>query len=159
MRLRVRSLATLSGLRIRRGREPWCRLQTRLGSPTAVALAQAGGYGSNSTPSLGISTCRGSGPKNGFKKGGESWAPTSLQPRVPGAEPGRGTHRRTWRVPCERRRRRWARSSTTSPFSRLEVQTRPYSGSDCCTGGAGTARTRPEEPTAAVRAGLYPDPP
>ena len=39
MRLRVRSLALLSGLRIRRCRELWCRAQTWLGSLVAVALA------------------------------------------------------------------------------------------------------------------------
>uniref|UniRef100_A0A480HJX6 Uncharacterized protein n=1 Tax=Sus scrofa TaxID=9823 RepID=A0A480HJX6_PIG len=39
MRLRVRSLPLLSGLTIRRCRELWCRLQTRLGSRVAVALA------------------------------------------------------------------------------------------------------------------------
>ena len=31
--------------------ELWCRLQMQLGSGIAVALAQAGGYSSNSTPS------------------------------------------------------------------------------------------------------------
>ena len=64
MRLRVRSLPLLSGLTIRRCRELWCRLQTRLGSGVAVALAKAGGYSSDSTPSLGTSICRGSGPRN-----------------------------------------------------------------------------------------------
>ena len=39
MRLRVRSLALLSGLMIRHCRELWCRLQMRLGSCIAVALA------------------------------------------------------------------------------------------------------------------------
>ena len=39
MRLRVRSLASLSGLRIRRCRELWCRSQTRLTSGVAVAVA------------------------------------------------------------------------------------------------------------------------
>ena len=39
LRLRVRSLASLNGLRIRRCRELWCRLKTRLGSHIAVALA------------------------------------------------------------------------------------------------------------------------
>ena len=39
MRLRVRSLASLSGLRIRRCRELWCGLQTQLGSRIAVDLA------------------------------------------------------------------------------------------------------------------------
>ena len=38
-RLRDRSLAFLSGLRIPSRRELWCRLQTRLGSGVAVALA------------------------------------------------------------------------------------------------------------------------
>ena len=38
MRLRVRSLCSLSGLRIRRCRELWCRSQTQLGSGTAVAV-------------------------------------------------------------------------------------------------------------------------
>ena len=42
MRLRVRSLALLSGLKIWRCRELWCRLQTRLGSGVAVALVLAG---------------------------------------------------------------------------------------------------------------------
>ena len=40
MRLRVRSLPLLSGLTIWRCRELWCRLQTRLGSRVAVALAR-----------------------------------------------------------------------------------------------------------------------
>ena len=43
---------------------PWCRSQTELGSCVAVAVAQASGYSSDSTPSLGTSTCR---PK---KRGG-----------------------------------------------------------------------------------------
>src|SRR5512136_1347482 len=64
MRLRVRSLPLLSGLTIRRCHELWCRLQMRLGSRVAVALAWAGGYSSDSTPSLGTSICRGSGPRN-----------------------------------------------------------------------------------------------
>ena len=34
----VPSLASLSDLRIQRCRELWCRQQTRLGSPVAVAL-------------------------------------------------------------------------------------------------------------------------
>src|SRR5512147_2562521 len=64
MRLRVRSLLLLSGLTIRHCPELWCRLQTRLGSRVAVALAWAGGYSSDSTPSLGTSICRGSSPRN-----------------------------------------------------------------------------------------------
>ena len=62
MRLQVRSLASLSGLRIRCCCELWCGSQKRLGSLVAVALAWAGGYSSNSTPSLGTSMCRGRGP-------------------------------------------------------------------------------------------------
>ena len=47
MSLQVRSLAPLSGLRIQRCRELWRRLQTRLRSCVAVAVAEAGGYSSN----------------------------------------------------------------------------------------------------------------
>ena len=65
MRLRVRSLALLSGLRIWHCHELWCRLQTRLGS--CVAVAQAGGNGSDLALSLGTSICRGSSPRNGKK--------------------------------------------------------------------------------------------
>ena len=43
--------------------ELWCRLQMQLGSRVAVALVSAGGYSSNSTPSLGTSMWRGCGPK------------------------------------------------------------------------------------------------
>ena len=63
MRLRVRSLASRSGLRIQRCRELWCRSQTRLRSCVAVAVVWAGGYRSNWTPSLGTSICLGCGPK------------------------------------------------------------------------------------------------
>ena len=47
-----------------------CRLQTRLGSDVAVAVAvvEAGSYSSNSTPSLGTSICRRCGPKKQKKK-------------------------------------------------------------------------------------------
>ena len=38
MKLQVRSLALLNGLRIRRGHELWCRLQMQLRSDIAVAL-------------------------------------------------------------------------------------------------------------------------
>ena len=61
MRMQVRSLGSLSGLRIRRCCELWCRLQTRLRSDMAVAVS--GNYSSDSTPSLGISICHGSCPK------------------------------------------------------------------------------------------------
>ena len=36
MRMQVRSLALLSGIRIRCCYELWCRLQTKLGSPVAA---------------------------------------------------------------------------------------------------------------------------
>jgi len=39
MRLQVQALALLSGLRIQRGWELWCRSQMYLGSGVAVALA------------------------------------------------------------------------------------------------------------------------
>ena len=68
MRLQVRSLPLLGGLTIRRCRELWRRLQTRLGSRIAVALAEAGGYSSDWTPSLGNSICRGSSPRKDKKK-------------------------------------------------------------------------------------------
>ena len=63
MRMRVRSLASLSGLRIRRCHELSCRLQTRLGSGVAVAVAKASGYSSHLTPSLGTSMCCRCSPK------------------------------------------------------------------------------------------------
>ena len=44
MRLRVRTLALLSGLRIQCCRALWCRLQMRLRSGVAVAVAKASGY-------------------------------------------------------------------------------------------------------------------
>ena len=57
--LQVLSLALLSGLRIQHCCELWCMSQTQLGSGITVALAQAGGYRSNWTPSLGTSICCG----------------------------------------------------------------------------------------------------
>ena len=63
MRLQVPSLALLSELRIWRCRGLWCRLQIQLRSHVAEAVAQADGYSSDSTFSLGISTCHGCGPK------------------------------------------------------------------------------------------------
>ena len=41
MRMRVRSLASLSGLRIQLCNEPWCRSQMWLRSGAAVAMAVA----------------------------------------------------------------------------------------------------------------------
>ena len=63
MRLQVRSLASLSGLRMQHCGELWCRSQTWLGSGVAVAVAQAGSYSSDLTPHLGTSICCGSSPK------------------------------------------------------------------------------------------------
>ena len=64
MRMEVQSLALLRGLRIRRYHELLRRSQTRLGSGVAVAVAKAS---SNSTPSLGTSMCRESGPKKNME--------------------------------------------------------------------------------------------
>ena len=57
MRMRIRSLALLIGLGIRRCRELWCGLQTWLWSHIAVAVGKASGYSSDSSPSLGTSIC------------------------------------------------------------------------------------------------------
>ena len=57
--LLVQSLASLSGLRVRRCCELWHRSQMWLGSGAAVDLAQARGYSSDWTRSLGTSICRG----------------------------------------------------------------------------------------------------
>ena len=53
----VPSLASLSGLRIRRCHELWCSLQMRLRSHVAVAVPQDDSYNSDSTPSLGTFIC------------------------------------------------------------------------------------------------------
>ena len=68
LRLHVPSLASLSGLRIRCCREPWCWSQTQLGSCVAVAVVEDGSYSSDSTPSLGMSICRGCSPKKTKKR-------------------------------------------------------------------------------------------
>ena len=52
MRLQVRSLASLNGLRIQCCHEQWCRLQMRLGSGIAVTVAVASSCSSDLTPSL-----------------------------------------------------------------------------------------------------------
>ena len=64
----VWSLASLSGLRIRHCCELWCRSQTQLRPGVAVAVVWACGYNSDSTPSLGTSTCCKCGPKIDQKK-------------------------------------------------------------------------------------------
>ena len=79
MRLHVRSLASVSGLGIRRCRELGCRLQTRLGSGVAVAVVQASGYSSDWTPSLRTSLCCGCSPKKTKKKFIVGWDLEFLQ--------------------------------------------------------------------------------
>ena len=68
MRLQVRSLASLSGLKIWRCCELRCRLQTWLRSHVAVAVVLVGGCFSDSTPSLGTSICCGCSPKKTKEK-------------------------------------------------------------------------------------------
>ena len=68
MRLRVPSLASLSGLRIRHCHKLRCRSQIQLGSGIAVAVVQTRGYSSDSTPSLGTSIYRRCCPKKTKKK-------------------------------------------------------------------------------------------
>ena len=63
MRLQVRSQTSLSGLRIWRCHELWCRSQTQLGTHFAVTVVQAGSCSSDQIPSLGSSTCGRYGPK------------------------------------------------------------------------------------------------
>ena len=64
MRLRVRSLASLSGLRLWCCRELWCRSKIWLRSGMAVA----GSRSSDSATSLGTFTCCGCSPKKTKKK-------------------------------------------------------------------------------------------
>ena len=61
--VQVQSLALLSGLGIRCCCELRCKSQTWLRSCVVVAVAVAGSYSSDSTPSLGTSICCGCGPK------------------------------------------------------------------------------------------------
>ena len=68
MRMWVRSLALLSGLRIQRCRELWCSLQMWLRSLVAMAVASAGSYSSNSTPGLRTSMRPRCGPKKSKNK-------------------------------------------------------------------------------------------
>ena len=57
MRRQVRSLASLSGLRMCCCCELWCRLQMWLRSGVAVAVAKASDYSSDPTPSPGNIMC------------------------------------------------------------------------------------------------------
>ena len=78
MRLWVRSVAKISGLRIGHCHELWCRLQTWLRTGIAVALAVAGSCSSDSTPSPGTSLCWGCGPQN--KKQNQKQPPPKKNP-------------------------------------------------------------------------------
>ena len=60
--------ASLSGLRVWRCCELWCRSQTRHRSGIAVAVVQASNYSSDQTPSLGTSICHECGPKKTKKR-------------------------------------------------------------------------------------------
>ena len=64
----TRLLASLSGLRLWRCHELWYRLQMRLGSHVAVAVAVPCSYSSDSTSSLGTSICCGHGPEKQKKE-------------------------------------------------------------------------------------------
>ena len=72
MKLWVQSMASLSGLRIWRSHELWCRSQKRLRPSVAVvvamAVAVASHWSSDLTPSLGTSICHRSGPKKKKEK-------------------------------------------------------------------------------------------
>ena len=63
MRMRIPSLALLSGLRIQSCHELWCGSQMRLGSRVAMAVAVASSYSSDLTLSLGTSIYCTCGPK------------------------------------------------------------------------------------------------
>ena len=72
MRMWVRSLALLVGLRIQRCRELWYWSQKQLGSGIPVAVVWACSYSSDLTPSLGTSMCCRCNPqkRKGKKRGG-----------------------------------------------------------------------------------------
>jgi len=66
--MQVRSLASISGLRVWHCHEPVGRSQMQLASTIAVAVLQASGFSSDSTSSLGTSMCHKGGPKRRKKK-------------------------------------------------------------------------------------------
>ena len=72
MRMQVQSLSLLSGSEIWHCCELWCKLQMQLGS--CVAVAVAGSYSSDLTPSLGTSIYRGEALK---KKRNNYWLHSS----------------------------------------------------------------------------------
>ena len=68
MRTQVQFLASLSGLRIQRCRELWCRRQMWLRSHIAVSVTVASGSSSDLTPRLGTFMCHGCSPEEKKKK-------------------------------------------------------------------------------------------
>ena len=80
---KIQSLTLLSGLRIERCHELWCRSKTRLGSCVAVAVAQASSCSSDWTPSLGASICRRCSPKRRPKKKKSDMCLVNLQFSLP----------------------------------------------------------------------------
>ena len=79
VRTRVRSTASLSGLKIRHCRELWRRSQMRLGSDVAEVAAKASIYSSYSTPSLGTAICCRCGPKKTKKNNKKTPKQTNKQ--------------------------------------------------------------------------------
>ena len=63
MMMRVQSLVSLSGLRIRYCHKLQCRLRMQLGSGITVAVAYTDCSSSDLTPRLGTSMCHRFGPK------------------------------------------------------------------------------------------------
>ena len=80
MRIQVQSLALLSGIRIQRYHKLQCGSQVQLRSGMVMAVAQAGNYSSDLTPSLGTSICYRYSPKNKkkIKKRKEKNNPTAV---------------------------------------------------------------------------------
>ena len=68
MRMQVRSLASLSGLRIRRCHELWCKSHDAARIWCCCGCGVAAGHSSDRTPSLGTSMCCWCGPKKTKKK-------------------------------------------------------------------------------------------
>ena len=84
MRLQVRYLAMLSGLRIRSRLKLWCRSQTRLRSHVAVAVAVAGSCSCDSTPTWELPYVMGSALKSKqTSKQNKNQKPTKQKPHVP----------------------------------------------------------------------------
>ena len=83
MRIWVRSLAPLSGLRTWCCHEPWCRSQKQLGSSTAMAMAQACTYSSKLTPTPGTSICQRCSHKKKKGKEKKSKNRVTYDPAIP----------------------------------------------------------------------------